>query len=884
MKNLKLLNAQQTSTVPADNFCVDIDKKVYISSSKTLYYIEKSSPKAIPCADLISEIEDPKSYITGMEFLFESNSVFIAASSGDLYMYNIDDGEISAVGFVETSIEDFAWSPDQEFLVLLTGAGTLIMMTKEFDAFAEKSLCTDEFGESKPINVGWGSKTTQFHGSEGKEAARIKQKGQYIIPPPIICLIEPQQALPYDDLKSRISWRKDGEYFVTSSVDKSKGYRLLRVWNQAAVLQYTSEVVEGLEEPVCWRPLGNVIACSQQCPNKHQIIFFEKNGLRHGEFTLPFKPNTFKVSTLSWNSDSSILLVVAEEICDNPTDFQVMLWTSSNYHCFLNRVRTLFVGMTCNASGNIIAVLLDDGRVFPKKNSNKINIICDAVRNILDAKNDNKYYHTLLATYVKKEPSELDQALIRLKAFKDSNDLKSTRDAVDSALNFLLYLVNVHELRNTALGTYDLEIAIMVEQKSQKDPKEFLPFYNALQQMEENYRKFKVDMHLQRYKKALSHISKCDDKFSECLQLIKDHRLYTDALYIFPYYSEQFKAVWNEYGDYLMTKRYFDEAGLVFTRCGMHDKALLAYKDSLNWQKVLSSAIKLDYAENRIIDLCLEMSAKLKSSQRYLDASHLLEHYVKDPEEAIVTLVEGCEWNMAMLMISKYKRDDLAESHFIPTLREHGIYLLSHLSQLFETFSKYTERLKLVRTQKRIKAEEASTIKFEDDLFSDVGSVTDAASSCVESKQSGSIMTRKSSKSRRKQKIKKYRLKEGSADEDLALVAALSEIVTKVDTLKDNFLNTLKAMVHFDFDEGANLLQEKMTKIVSIIESEIPNIWNPLENNPAPEMKFGPDSTVNSITASLQMDKTTAPVVKGKKFKILKIASWLGFFLGIDWA
>lgn len=23
-------------------------------------------------------------------------------------------------------------------------------------------------------------------------------------------------------------------------------------------------------------------------PNRHEIIFFEKNGLRHGEFTLPF--------------------------------------------------------------------------------------------------------------------------------------------------------------------------------------------------------------------------------------------------------------------------------------------------------------------------------------------------------------------------------------------------------------------------------------------------------------------------------------------------------------------------------------------------------------------------------------------------------------------
>jgi len=32
-----------------------------------------------------------------------------------------------------------------------------------------------------------------------------------------------------------------------------------------------------------------LIASSQRKPNKHDIIFFEKNGLQHGEFTLPFK-------------------------------------------------------------------------------------------------------------------------------------------------------------------------------------------------------------------------------------------------------------------------------------------------------------------------------------------------------------------------------------------------------------------------------------------------------------------------------------------------------------------------------------------------------------------------------------------------------------------
>ena len=37
-----------------------------------------------------------------------------------------------------------------------------------------------------------------------------------------------------------------------------------------------------------YRPSGGLIATSLRKPNKHEIAFFEKNGLRHGEFTLPF--------------------------------------------------------------------------------------------------------------------------------------------------------------------------------------------------------------------------------------------------------------------------------------------------------------------------------------------------------------------------------------------------------------------------------------------------------------------------------------------------------------------------------------------------------------------------------------------------------------------
>ena len=46
--------------------------------------------------------------------------------------------------------------------------------------------------------------------------------------------------------------------------------------------------VPGLEQSLAWRPAGNLIASTQRLPHRHDVVFFERNGLRHGEFTLPF--------------------------------------------------------------------------------------------------------------------------------------------------------------------------------------------------------------------------------------------------------------------------------------------------------------------------------------------------------------------------------------------------------------------------------------------------------------------------------------------------------------------------------------------------------------------------------------------------------------------
>jgi len=255
-------------------------------------------------------------------------------------------------------------------------------MTPTFDVLYESALHTDEFGESNtshrssrpalnhpldaPINVGWGSKQTQFHGSLGKAAAQA----------PAGSSLSSVGISPDDDFLTRISWRGDGALFVVSAVEPAAGAalrrRVLRVYNRDGVLQATAEAVPGLEHPLSWRPSGNLIVGVQRFgtfpgggkgrEGRHDIVFFEKNGLRHGEFGLRHgTPGVgpsdakerkwgYRVREVCWSADSNVLLVWIEKDAGDigKTYYDasraililmhlVQLWTTGNYHwCLLS--------------------------------------------------------------------------------------------------------------------------------------------------------------------------------------------------------------------------------------------------------------------------------------------------------------------------------------------------------------------------------------------------------------------------------------------------------------------------------------------------------------------------------------------------------------------
>uniref|UniRef100_A0A452IGB4 Elongator complex protein 1 n=1 Tax=Gopherus agassizii TaxID=38772 RepID=A0A452IGB4_9SAUR len=329
MRNLKLLHSREHGPVQAlgspQCFCLRADQGTLLIGSE--YGILELDPAIRGVMNDISLTvdgflpEDGSGHIVGIEDLPDQESVCIATAAGDVILCNLSTKQLECVGSVDSGLTTMSWSPDQELVLLVTGQRTLIMMTKDFEPITEREIHQDDFGEGKFITVGWGKKETQFHGSEGKQAE---------VPP----------ASSSDDGRPRVTWRGDGQFVAVSAICPQTGARKIRVWSRELVLQSTSEPIPGLEQALAWKPSGSLIASTQEKPNKHDVVFFEKNGLLHGEFTLPFQKGKAKVNELLWNLDSTILAVWLEDVKkekNSETNTYVQLWTVGNYHWYLKQ-------------------------------------------------------------------------------------------------------------------------------------------------------------------------------------------------------------------------------------------------------------------------------------------------------------------------------------------------------------------------------------------------------------------------------------------------------------------------------------------------------------------------------------------------------------------
>uniref|UniRef100_A0A673WPJ1 Elongator complex protein 1 n=1 Tax=Salmo trutta TaxID=8032 RepID=A0A673WPJ1_SALTR len=1150
MRNLRLLKSLRCSELQGPGtpqcFSVRTDTGTVLIASE--YSVTELDPRAGQVMNEVSLTaerylpEDGSGTVVGIQDLPDQESVCVATATGDVILYNLSTSQLECVGSVNSGLSAMSWSPDQELVTLTTGQDTIIMMTKNFEPIIEVGIHQDDFGEGKFITVGWGKKETQFHGSEGKHAV--------------------QPAMSWDDRRPRVTWRGDGQLFAVSSVCPQTGARKVRVWNRECVLQSTSETVNGLEQSLCWKPSGSLIAATQRHPNKHSVVFMEKNGLLHGDFTLPFGKEQVKVKALLWNSDSTVLAVWLEDMI---REEGVQLWTVGNYHWYLKQslyfgtdpqrapadvswdperplrlhlvtrgwasltydwgwstdrshgvdgqdnanvavidgdkvlvstfrqcvvpppmcayelqlpapvnlvtfhrqpqrtnelaaltadghilvygqggppekvpltvciprsrveleghvismchssdtgtvvasnvssfvvyddfllltthshtcrclrlstltVKGLQVALAADGGQNdqndetlrrvergsrIVTVVPQDTRLIlqmPRGNletihhralvlaqlrkcldsqkfreafecmrklrinlnliydhnpkvflesvetflrqldsinhinlfltelkeedttttmypypsnatgqsapgacGKKVDIVCDALRCTMESMDQHKYCLSILTSHVKKTVPELEVALQKVHELRGKTDTTNAVSA-EEALKYLMFLVNVNELYEHSLGTYDFDLVLMVAEKSQKDPKEYLPFLNMLKTLEPNYQRYTIDKHLKRYRKALHHLSKCgEEHFTEALNLVKDQRLYSEALGLYPTDSPQYKALSCAYAEYLVEQQQAEQAGLLLWRCGEAVRALQAFVGSASWRNALCVAEQIPLPPDQLALLARDLAGtKLIELRRYTEAAILLEQYAKDCEEAISALITGAVWEEALRLVYLYNRQDIIETNLKPALLEACSSQTSYLEAQRAMFIRHKTRLAVVRELK----EKARLELLDEDvpdcpeaeLYSEASSVMSGSRAGSKYSHSNSRISSRSSKNRRKAERKKLSLKEGTPLEDMALLHALAEIIHSVDKMREEVHSLLKGLMLFQFDGQAGRLQQAYGEALQMMEVALPEVWQEgLQQSPAPIT--GPNSTANSIMASFQQPRPSS--------------------------
>ena len=232
------------------------------------------------------------------------------------------DEKIEIVGSVDVGISAASWSPDEELLVISTRADTLLYMTRDFENVVQVQLSPDDLKLSKHVSVGWGKSETQFKG-----------KGAKVLRDPTMPETVDEGTLSeYDTGNTSISWRGDGAFVAVNSIE-AHTRRVVRVYSRDGSLDSVSEPVNGLTGALSWRPAGNLIASIQRVPEGVDVVFFERNGLRHGQFTLRLtKAEMDDWATdisIAWNVDSTVLAVCFLD--------RVQLWTMGNYHYYLKQ-------------------------------------------------------------------------------------------------------------------------------------------------------------------------------------------------------------------------------------------------------------------------------------------------------------------------------------------------------------------------------------------------------------------------------------------------------------------------------------------------------------------------------------------------------------------
>ena len=427
-------------------------------------------------------------------------------------------------------------------------------------------------------------------------------------------------------------------------------------------------------------------------------------------------------------------------------------------------------------------------------------------------------------------PPDLDAALSEIVRLR----LESPEKA-ESATEHICFLADPNRLYDNALGLYDLEVTLLVAQQTQKDPREYLPFLQKLQDMSVLRRQYSIDNHLGRYSKAIRHLYDLD-AFSEVEDYTVKHDLYSEALEMYAYQKERLAMIMRLYADHLQKNAKYKEAGIAYEYLRDYTLASESYRLAHMWKESLSCAGLVPLPSQQMQSLARTLSEDRIEAKDFHSAALIHQDYLHDTASAARLYCKGYYFSDAMRILSINSKMELFDNVIDNGLVE-GMATITEL--LAECKSQLNAQVPRIRELREKKSEDPMAF-FEGEVAGGVDipdnvslAPTDASTMGASlftryTNRTGSVatnVTRQTSKKRQREERKRARGKKGSVYEEEYLVNSVARLVDRVNSVNDEVERLVVGLMRRGMRERAIAVEAAMVELMQLCKESIDKVF-----------------------------------------------------------
>lgn len=469
--------------------------------------------------------------------------------------------------------------------------------------------------------------------------------------------------------------------------------------------------------------------------------------------------------------------------------------------------------------------------------TSKVNRICDSVLETLQARKDTNLQNIITANVCKNPPALEDGLIVVAKLMQEDETM------AEKAVEHICFLQDVNRLYDHALGLYNLELALLVAQQSQRDPREYLPFIQDLHQLPELRRKFAIDDHLGRREKALQHLHGLN-VFDEIQNYTTKYKLYQTALRLYRYDPERHRILTDLYANYLESQSKNREAGLAYESLNNFVRATACYRaaGATCWRECLFTAQQQNppMSGESFSELATTLAEALWEAKDYSSAATIHLEYLDSLEQAIKCLCKGYHFADAMRLAVRHNRPDLLEAAVDTGLADALSSTTEFLADCKAQLKAQVPRL----AELRRKAIEDPLAFYEGERPGALADLPDdvsiAASSRVSTSASlftrytgkqgsvgtlGSNVSRATSKNRRREEKKRARGRKGTVYEAEYLVNSVRRLVERVEGSKGEAERLVFGLMRRGMAERARAVEALMDEVVTACRAAVIEVF-----------------------------------------------------------